>query len=252
MLKQGNDPDKALVSPRVFLPLYRRTARRVVMTFDTSHTDRMRKILELPEKGKRMGTAVYYAPAIPAGAGLAGPALGCPLAAVVAEILFACGTKTIIPFGTCGSLQRFAKIGQYVVADSAFSDEGTSRHYFPKRRVFQTDRQGCDELMRFLQEHDEIPHSGRVWTTDAFFRETREKVAGFRDQGLLAADMELSALCAIAEYRGGKSIVPLLVISDSLATLKWKPGMILPGFRERIQRAMELLADFLMDRKSKT
>ncbi|MDP8254967.1 MAG: nucleoside phosphorylase [Candidatus Alcyoniella australis] len=245
MGKPVADSDRALISPRFFAPLIGRTAKRVVMTFDQRMTDRLRRRLGLDERGKAIVTARYYPPRKSNGVGLVGPTMGAPLAAAVAEILFACGTHSLLPVGSCGSLQPFAKLGSLIVPDSALSGEGTSRHYFSRQRVFNSDPQGCAELLRFLGDHGEQAFSGRVWTTDALFRETRGKLAELRAQGLIAVEMELSALCAVAKFRGGRSIVPLLIVSDLVHGKLWKPGSMLPTVRKRIERASELLADFL-------
>ena len=44
--------------------------------------------------------------------------------------------------------------------------------------------------------------SGRAWTTDAIFRETRGNVDKRRAEGCIAVDMECSGLQAVCDYRG--------------------------------------------------
>lgn len=60
---------------------------------------------------------------------IAGPILGAPQAVLVLEKLIAHGSKTIVVFGWCGSLQSDLKIGDWVLPTSAHSEEGTSTHY---------------------------------------------------------------------------------------------------------------------------
>jgi len=43
---------------------------------------------------------------------------------------------------------------------------------------------------------------GRSWTTDAIFRETREKVRLRREEGCLIVEMEAAAFFAVARFRG--------------------------------------------------
>ena len=66
-------------------------------------------------------------------------------------------------------------------------------------------------------------HPGRIWTTDAVYRETPEKVGNFQQQGILAVEMEVSALFSVAQFRQVE-LGAILVVSDELSSLKWQPG----------------------------
>jgi nucleoside phosphorylase len=60
--------------------------------------------------------------------------------------------------------------------------------------------------------------------------------------GLLAVEMEMSALFTVATYRkvhlGG-----LMVVSDELATLKWKTGFLNPFFWSASKRAAQAVIE---------
>ena len=45
-------------------------------------------------------------------------------------------------------------------------------------------------------------HVGDTWTTDAIYRETKRKIARYREAGVLSVEMEAAAHFAIAKYRG--------------------------------------------------
>jgi uridine phosphorylase len=77
-------------------------------------------------------------------------------------------------------------------------------------------RNACRNTKHRFQE-------GPVWSTDAIFRETRDKVRHYQDQGVLAVEMELSALFTVGKYRGVE-VGGILVVSDELTTLTWRPG----------------------------
>jgi purine-nucleoside phosphorylase len=62
-----------------------------------------------------------------------------------------------------------------------------------------------------------------VWSTDAPFRETQAKVLGYQRQGALAVEMECSALFTVGAFRSAE-VAALLVVSDDLSSLSWKPG----------------------------
>jgi purine-nucleoside phosphorylase len=66
-------------------------------------------------------------------------------------------------------------------------------------------------------------HAGAIWTTDAVYRETREKVESYQKQGVLAVEMEVSALFSVARFRQVE-LGAMLVVSDELSALKWRPG----------------------------
>ena len=70
-------------------------------------------------------------------------------------------------------------------------------------------------------------HDGIVWTTDAIYRETQEKLEYYQAKDVLAVDMELSALFTVGRFRNIE-IGSILVVSDELSTYKWRPG-----FREK-------------------
>jgi len=65
--------------------------------------------------------------------------------------------------------------------------------------------------------------TGAIWTTDAVYRETRQLVERHQQDGTLAVDMELSALYSVAQFRG-VALAGILVVSDELSSLDWRPG----------------------------
>ena len=72
------------------------------------------------------------------------------------------------------------------------------------------------------------------------YRETPSKVRAYRDQGILAVEMEMSALMTVGIYRSVR-VAGLLVVSDELFDLKWRAGFKDPGFRESRRFAGECL-----------
>ncbi|QVK18658.1 hypothetical protein KHQ81_02795 [Mycoplasmatota bacterium] len=43
---------------------------------------------------------------------------------------------------------------------------------------------------------------GKTWTTDAFYRETKEKIKLRKEEGCVIVEMEQSALLAVSQFRG--------------------------------------------------
>lgn len=63
---------------------------------------------------------------------------------------------------------------------------------------------------------------GKVWTTDAFYRETRAKFEKRKAQGCVCVDMECSALMALAQFRG-IDVFEFFYAGDNLDREQWDP-----------------------------
>ncbi|MFO7784791.1 MAG: nucleoside phosphorylase [Desulfatiglandales bacterium] len=196
------------------------------------------------------GSAVYRAWEVRPGEGaprltLAGPFLGAPHSVIGLEKMIALGAERIWVTGWCGSLQPDLRIGDLVMPIGAFSDEGTSRHYPLEGDTPKTDQGLRRELGSALARRGMTARTGRVWSTDAPYRETHGKVRAFRDSGLVAVDMELSALLAVSAYRGVR-LAGLLVVSDELSDLTWRPGFSDPRLREAEEAVAEVLNEAVL------
>jgi purine-nucleoside phosphorylase len=182
------------------------------------------------------------------GVSLCGPFIGAPYAAMIVETLIAWGARKIIFMGWCGAVAKEVQIGDIVLPSGSLVDEGTSRHYgqspsdtaTPSQKLLQQTRKKLAESGQPYQE-------GLIWTTDAAFRETPEKVRAFQAKGVLAVEMELSALFAVGKFHGAE-VVGLLVVSDEVSTLTWKPGFKSRTFKagrlavvNTVQRLVEAL-----------
>ncbi len=181
-------------------------------------------------------TDVFTADCNGASIALAGPMLGAPQTILVLERMIALGAKRFIALGWCGSLNQEVRIGDIVLPSGAISEEGTSSHYpgaecSPSPRLF-------DSLRSVLETTGKSVHQGCVWTTDAPYRETCEKVKRFQAQGVLAVDMETSALFCVSRFRGVELAV-VLVVSDELFGLKWLHGFRDPGFKQSRKAAIQ-------------
>lgn len=162
---------------------------------------------------------------------MVGPAVGAPQAVMVAEKLIALGVREVLAVGWCGSLQRSTAIGDVVIPVDAVCEEGTSAHYPVGHRAPGPSPELAAPLREALRDGGFKTHEGTVWTTDAPYRETASKVVEYQRKGILAVDMETSALFTLAAYRGVRVAV-LLVVSDDLSTLKWTHGFGTSAFKE--------------------
>jgi uridine phosphorylase len=136
--------------------------------------------------------------------------IGAPSATIAAEELGAVGVETLIRVGTTGALQRGIEIGDMVVATGAAKDEGTTSRYESPAVPAVPD---YDVLTALVDAADARGgragngtggdvHVGPIATDDAFYAETDEYVENWEAAGLLAVEMEASALFTLARRRG--------------------------------------------------
>lgn len=174
---------------------------------------------------------------------LIGPIVGAPYAVMLLETLVAWGVRHVFFLGWCGAVSPALKIGDLLLPTAALIDEGTSVHYRGPGRLppVSYPAPGAHDQIRRLLNHDNGRlHTGAVWTTDAIFRETPAKIRHFQAEGALAVDMETSALFSAADFRG-VDLGALLVVSDELSSLQWRPGFKTEAFTTGRSRACEVI-----------
>jgi nucleoside phosphorylase len=178
--------------------------------------------------------------------GLAGPLLGAPQGAIVMEKLIALGAQRIWVVGWCGSLQPNIAIGDLIIPTTALSEEGTSAHYPVNKEKKQTNPFLNKRLEDALQKANLPFKKGPVWTTDALYRETSEKVTEYGKRGYLAVEMEMSALINVAVYRSVQ-LAGLLIVSDELFSLQWHHGFGAGKLKKAGREAGRLLLNLCTD-----
>ena len=110
------------------------------------------------------------------------------------------GATKFIMFGSAGSLNRRETEGRYVVPTAAYRDEGMSYHYAPPADYIDIPNA---ETVAGVFDTLKIPYvKGKVWTTDALYRETRGQMEQRVREGCLAVDMELAGVQAVCSYHG--------------------------------------------------
>jgi len=171
---------------------------------------------------------------------LVGPCYGAPVAAIVLEKCIAQGVRNVIFLGFCGSVNPKARLGDLLVVDSALSEEGTSKHYFPEKFPPLAGPRATAAIEQALKAQRVRYQKGRVWTCDAMYRETRDKVRSYGQQGVLGVEMELAALFTVARFRGIE-LGALVVVTDELFELKWLNGYTAPVVLKAIRKAIYLV-----------
>jgi len=156
--------------------------------------------------------------------------VGAPAAVMYLEEMAIGGAHTVVAVGSAGSLQEHIPLGAAVLPERAIREEGTSYHYRPPEFEAQPDQSVLSALRDACRARGIIPHEGPVWTTDAVFRELTSKVRRMAAAGILAVDMEASALFTVGAVRGVR-VASLFFISDELFH-PWAPGFFDRRYRE--------------------
>jgi purine-nucleoside phosphorylase len=178
---------------------------------------------------------------------LSGPVMGAPYAVMILETLAAWGAKKVIFLGWCGAISPEVRIGDILVPTLAWIDEGTSRAYSPEPGQRSHPSATLTRGIATLLNKESISfHEGAIWTTDAIFRETPDKVKHFLNRGALAVEMELSALFTVSAFLCIE-LCAILVVSDDLSSLTWKPGFKEKNFVENRQKLARAVAGYLND-----
>ena len=117
------------------------------------------------------------------------------------ELLIASGIEKIVAFGTCGRLDRNIAKNTIILPTGAYREEGTSYHYLPDTDEIGVDEEALEIAKSIFSKKGFVTLEGKIWTTDAVYRETFNKVKLMKERGCVGVDMELSALLALAKYR---------------------------------------------------
>jgi len=146
--------------------------------------------------------------------------VGAPLAAGQIEELTAAGCKKFIACGMCGVLQKDLAVGHLIIPTAAVRDEGTSYHYVKPSREITANERIVQIIENSLLEKN-IPYiKAKTWTTDAFYRETIQKVAQRKKEGCVTVEMEASAYIAASQFNN-VDFGQILCAGDSLCGEEW-------------------------------
>lgn len=126
---------------------------------------------------------------------------GASAAVQILDWLISYGSHEIISAGSCGVLSPMEE-NVFLVPNKALRDEGTSYHYLPPSRFVEISKDARKAIEKALQNRNLSYTEVATWSTDGFFRETKEKVEYRKSEGCSVVEMECSALAACAQMRG--------------------------------------------------
>ena len=127
--------------------------------------------------------------------------VGCPACGGNLDLFHGMGIRKVMFCGGGGVLDRSIEVGQILIVDGAIRDEGFSYHYFPASRILYTDSAVTEKIISHLKER-KVPYlRGLVWTTDAIFRETADRIALRKEEGAKIVEMEQAGCIAVSQFR---------------------------------------------------
>jgi len=136
--------------------------------------------------------------------GVVGRVVGASFAVLVAEELIESGGKLIVSLTSAGQIVPAGPPPYFVIIDRALRDEGASYHYAPPTEFADGDPALIAAAAKAVSKLRQRSVVGASWTTDAPFRETAEAIEAARAKGILAVEMEASALYAFTRTKGGR------------------------------------------------
>ncbi|MCI5996908.1 MAG: nucleoside phosphorylase [Parvimonas sp.] len=145
--------------------------------------------------------------------GLFMSSVGAPCCVGDYEDLFEIGVENIVVFGTCGVLENSIKENSIIIPTSAVREEGTSFHYVEPSEEIDVNINTFEKMKEFFSKFNYT--SGKVWTTDAIYRETLGKFQYMKEKGCICVDMECSAVSAVSKFRN-KRVAQFFYAADNL------------------------------------
>jgi len=172
--------------------------------------------------------------------------MGCPSLAIVTEEIIRLGATTLVRVGTCGAIAAHVAPGDLVVACASVANEGTSRQYLGDGPLSPVaDFALTRALSDVAAASGRRTHTGLIQTDDAFYATTPDHVPAMAARGVLAVEMEASALFTIAAMRQ-VSAGCMLVASNNVGDERFlDSGALKSGVLDMVRAALDALVGFM-------
>jgi purine-nucleoside phosphorylase len=165
--------------------------------------------------------------------------MGAPSAAIVVEELAMLGARAGIRIGTCGGTREDIRPTDLIVADAAAAFDGTTRQYMGDNYEPKATERVVRALVRAAQAAGARHHVGPVATEDALYAVTPQTHDQLAARGLLAQEMEASAVFTVAALRGLEAGCLLTVSNAAGQHERLSDGELVPAIDGMIAVALE-------------
>jgi len=167
--------------------------------------------------------------------------MGTPSLSIVVEELLRLGARRLIRVGTCGGIAEGLRTGDLVIATAACPVDGTTNTYlhgepYAPAADFDLTRDLVDAAAAAGVE----AQTGLIASVDVFYNTDDDYAKRWRDRGVLAFEMEASALFFLAA-RAGVQAACALTVSDVLSEDVTTEESYLP--LEELDRAIDRMID---------
>lgn len=211
-----------IIKPSYFAEPIEGFPKTIIVTFRPEIVNILKATFETEEIGSMEAAGVllpdYHFQYRGHNLGLYMTTIGGPAAVGLMEEAAAKGAETFLFFGACGVLDKNLAAGRFIIPNAAYRDEGTSYHYMPPGDYVE-----IPTAKRLGEIFDELhlPYiSGKIWTTDAFYRETRDNAEKRRKEGCIAVDMECASIMAAGQFRN-IPVYQFVYAEDCLNGAEW-------------------------------
>ena len=144
-----------------------------------------------------------------------GSGMGQPSLAIYATELFReYDVASVIRVGSCGALTERLAVRDLVIASGACTDSSMNRIAFEGLDYAPVADFG---LLRAAAEAAPEAHVGLIFSSDSFYATRPELVSRMVDYGVLAVEMEASALYTLAAKHGRRALA-ICTVSDHVVT----------------------------------
>ena len=199
--------DEGDYAPLVLLPGDPNRARRIAERFDPGSTREVNA-----HRGLLGYTGTYRG--VPVSVQASG--MGTPSLSIVVEELLRLGARRLIRVGTCGGIAPGLHNGELVIATAACPVDGATRTYLHGDAYAPAADFGLTRALVDAADAAGVPHRiGLVASVDVFYNTDADYAHKWRDRGVLAFEMEASALFYLAA-RVGVQAGCALTVSDVL------------------------------------
>ncbi|WP_433945698.1 purine-nucleoside phosphorylase [Paenibacillus sp. SN-8-1] len=148
-----------------------------------------------------------------------GTGMGVPSISIyVNELISEYGVKNLIRVGTCGAMQQNIRVRDVILAQASSTDSSMNRHVFggfdfAPVASFPLLKAAYD---RAVEKGLQL-HVGNIFSSDMFYRDDKSITQKLMDYGVLAVEMETTALYTLAA-KFGVNALTILTVSDHLLT----------------------------------
>jgi purine-nucleoside phosphorylase len=223
-------------APLVLLPGDPNRARRIAERFDEGSTRQVND-----HRGLLGFTGTYRGTSV----SVQTSGMGTPSISIVVEELLRLGARSLIRVGTCGGIAAGLKTGDLVIATGACPVDGATRTYLHGEAYAPVaDFELTRALVDAASNEGVDVRTGLVASVDVFYNPDDDYARRWRERGVLAFEMEASALFFLAA-RSGVRAACALTVSDVLSEEVTTEESYLP--LEELDRAIDRMIRVALD-----